>query len=84
MTGNRFVPTIQPPGREEQTVDMDIGNLIRSVNAGEPGAQDALFTAADQPLEVRRLEAARCHQVQPNRSRRRVRLSAWKLPAMEQ
>jgi RNA polymerase sigma factor (TIGR02999 family) len=57
MTGNRFVPTIQPPGREEQTVDMDIGNLIRSVNAGEPGAQDALFTAAYG--ELRKLARSR-------------------------
>jgi len=57
MTGNRFVPTIQPLGREEQTVDMDIGNLIRSVNAGEPGAQDALFTAAYG--ELRKLARSR-------------------------
>jgi RNA polymerase sigma factor (TIGR02999 family) len=57
MTGNRFVPTIQPPGREEQTLDMDIGNLIRSVNAGEPGAQDALFTAAYG--ELRKLARSR-------------------------
>lgn len=57
VTGGRFVPTIQPPAREEQTVDKDIGNLIRSVNAGEPGAQDALFTAAYG--ELRKLARSR-------------------------
>ena len=36
---------------------MDIGNLIRSVNAGEPGAQDALFTAAYG--ELRKLARSR-------------------------
>lgn len=38
-------------------MDMDIGNLIRSVNAGEPGAQDALFTAAYG--ELRKLARSR-------------------------
>jgi RNA polymerase sigma factor (TIGR02999 family) len=57
MTDNRFVPTIQALGREERPVEMDIGNLIRSVNAGEPGAQDALFTAAYG--ELRKLARSR-------------------------